>query len=90
MAAVARRFFFSGRVQGVGFRYKTTDFATEMRLNGFVRNLIDGRVELVVEGDEAHIRALIESLQNHFHGYVTDIEEHDAPFEGRSRFDLLR
>ena len=50
---VARRFLVSGRVQGVGFRYFVADAADAERLVGWVRNLRDGRVETVVEG-EAH------------------------------------
>ncbi len=48
---VARRFVVGGRVQGVGFRYFVAEAAAVERLGGFVRNLADGRVEIVVEGD---------------------------------------
>ncbi len=48
---VARQFVVSGRVQGVGFRYFTEDQARREGLNGHVRNLPDGRVEIVAEGD---------------------------------------
>ena len=49
---IARRFLISGRVQGVGFRYFTYDVATREGVAGYVRNLPDGRVEALVEGDE--------------------------------------
>jgi acylphosphatase len=48
---VARRYVVSGRVQGVGFRYFTQDTARREGLAGVVRNLPDGRVEAVAEGD---------------------------------------
>ena len=48
---VARRFVISGRVQGVGFRYFTQDAAVREGVTGWVRNLPDGRVEALVEGD---------------------------------------
>jgi acylphosphatase len=48
---VARRFVVSGRVQGVGFRYFTQDTARREGLSGVVRNLPDGRVEAVAQGD---------------------------------------
>jgi acylphosphatase len=48
---VARHFLVSGRVQGVGFRFFTEDQARLEGLHGFVRNLADGRVEIVAEGD---------------------------------------
>lgn len=48
---IARRFYVSGRVQGVGFRYFTHDVAVREGVTGYVRNLPDGRVEAMVEGD---------------------------------------
>lgn len=48
---VARRYFISGRVQGVGFRYFTLAAGQRERLHGSVRNLPDGRVEVECEGD---------------------------------------
>ena len=48
---IARRFLVSGRVQGVGFRWFTQDTARREGAMGWVRNLPDGRVEAVVEGD---------------------------------------
>ena len=52
---VARRFFVSGRVQGVGFRYFVQDHAAVEGVHGYVRNLPDGRVEALVEGDEESV-----------------------------------
>ena len=51
--------FVSGRVQGVFFRAHTRDLARRLGLNGFVRNLPDGRVEIVAEGEEEALRELI-------------------------------
>ena len=48
---VARRMLVSGRVQGVGFRWFTRDAATREGITGWVRNLPDGRVEVLAEGD---------------------------------------
>ncbi|HXT71437.1 MAG TPA: acylphosphatase [Vicinamibacterales bacterium] len=47
----ARRFLVSGRVQGVGFRYFTQEAAEVEGMSGWVRNLPDGRVEVLAEGD---------------------------------------
>lgn len=49
---IARRFFISGEVQGVGYRYFTQRSAARHQVRGYVRNLIDGRVEVLVEGPE--------------------------------------
>lgn len=48
---VARRCVISGRVQGVGFRYFTQDVAVREGVTGWVRNLPDGRVEALLEGE---------------------------------------
>jgi len=48
---------YSGRVQGVGFRYTAKTVATGFEIAGVVRNLPDGRVELVAEGDRAELDA---------------------------------
>jgi acylphosphatase len=63
MAKIARRYFVSGIVQGVGFRYFTQDEAERLRLSGYVRNLRDGRVEIYAIGPAeslARLRSLLE------------------------------
>jgi acylphosphatase len=52
--------FVSGRVQGVYFRQNTKQVSTRHRVTGWVRNLPDGRVEAVFEGDEMAINEVIE------------------------------
>jgi acylphosphatase len=59
---VARRYLVSGRVQGVGFRYFTQDIANREGLRGRVRNLPDGCVEVLAEGDEASLQRLEAAL----------------------------
>lgn len=58
--AIARRFVVSGRVQGVGFRWFVQDAATRAGATGWVRNLVDGSVEALVEG-EADVVARVEA-----------------------------
>lgn len=53
----------SGMVQGVGFRYFVLDAAIEVGCVGWVRNLRDGRVEVVAEGARPSLQALVELLQ---------------------------
>ena len=50
-----RRYLITGRVQGVGFRVFTEEAALREGLTGFVRNLADGRVEAIAEGEKAAI-----------------------------------
>lgn len=54
---------YSGRVQGVGFRFTAETTAMALRLTGWVRNLRDGRVEIVVEGDEPVLHEFLEHLR---------------------------
>lgn len=55
--------FYSGHVQGVGFRYQARQVATGFEVVGLVRNLADGRVELVAEGDETELREFRRSIR---------------------------
>ena len=50
----------SGRVQGVGFRWAVEDEARIRGVTGWVRNLPDGRLEAVFEGDEASVQRMVE------------------------------
>lgn len=61
---VRKHFFFSGRVQGVGFRYQSAYYARRLGLTGWVRNLSDGRVEMEVQGKESVIAQLVLELKN--------------------------
>ena len=54
--------FYSGQVQGIGFRYTAERLALELGLTGWVKNLPDGRVELVCEGPKEKIELLIERI----------------------------
>ena len=59
---VARRYLISGRVQGVGFRYFAKDAADREGVTGWVRNLPDGRVEALVEGEEGAVTRVERAL----------------------------
>lgn len=54
------RVFISGQVQGVGYRYSTVHAAQRLKINGWVRNIQDGRVEAVFEGTKAAIDEMIQ------------------------------
>jgi acylphosphatase len=59
----AKRFFVSGRVQGVGFRFFVERTASTLDVGGYVRNLSDGRVEVYAVGDAEKIDALRDALR---------------------------
>jgi acylphosphatase len=59
---IARKYFISGMVQGVGFRYFTQRVAARHQVRGYVRNLEDGRVEAYVEGGEKAVNAFREDI----------------------------
>ena len=75
---VRRHIYFSGRVQGVGFRFQAGWAAKRFRLTGWVKNLSDGRVEMEVQGEAIVIYTLISRLQEDTYISITDIEESDA------------
>ena len=66
--------FFSGHVQGVGFRYTVLQIAREFDVAGFVSNLADGRVHLEAEGSKEDIAAFVDAVQEKMHGYVRKVE----------------
>jgi acylphosphatase len=67
--------FFSGRVQGVGFRYQAVQVAKEFEVSGWVINLPDGRVQLEAEGRAGEVRDYIAALQERMEGYIRKTEE---------------
>jgi len=66
--------FFSGHVQGVGFRYAVLQVAREFDVAGQVCNLADGRVQLEAEGAVAEVNAFVEAVQERMHGYIRKVE----------------
>lgn len=67
--------FFSGRVQGVGFRYATLQVAKEFAVTGEVKNLADGRVYLVAEGEEGEVNAFVAELKSRMSPFIREVEE---------------
>lgn len=72
--------FFSGHVQGVGFRYSVLQVAREFDVAGYVSNLTDGRVQLEAEGKAADVGAFVDAVQEKMHGYIRKVER-----SGRAR-----
>tara|TARA_B100000749_G_scaffold122825_1_gene93942 strand:+ start:195096 stop:195407 length:312 start_codon:yes stop_codon:yes gene_type:complete len=74
---LAYQFIIAGKVQGVGFRYFTQSKAQDYALNGWVRNLIDGRVEALAVGDEMALnRFAIDMNRGPESSHVISVERH--------------
>ena len=87
---IRKRVLVSGRVQGVYFRDTCQTMAARYAVNGWVRNLPDGRVEAVFEGPEDAVNRLVKWTH---HGpdstIVTGVEVHDEPPEGLPGFVVV-
>ena len=85
-----RRIFYAGRVQGVGFRFTAERLAREFAVSGWARNLDDGRVELVAEGEADILSAFLDAIDREMRGKIhsTDVEtrppEDEPPLTGFS------
>lgn len=79
---VAKHIFYGGRVQGVGFRYAVKQLATGFEVSGWVKNLPDGRVEMLVSShDPEELEAFLTELQENSgvaHG-IKEKEVHKVP-----------
>jgi acylphosphatase len=83
--------FVSGQVQGVGYRASTCDLAYLLKLNGWVRNLRDGRVEAVFEGSQSQVEEMIRWCHQGPPAAVVKVVQLDyEPPEGLQSFELMR
>lgn len=72
----ARQVFYSGHVQGVGFRYSVKQIAKGFSLTGWVRNLADGRVELQIAGEADEITAFLQAInESALRGHIRETSE---------------
>jgi acylphosphatase len=86
---VRKHVYYSGAVQGVGFRYAARRLARDAGLTGFVKNLSDGRVELVAEGHAAAVDRYLADLAEAMQEYIRGVEAIDeAPTEEFDAFTV--
>ena len=85
---VRKHIYFSGRVQGVGFRYRSYYIAQSLGLTGWVTNLWDGRVELEVQGQPLDIQELLKRIQEQNWIEVSDMEITDIPCKQENSFHI--
>ena len=90
-APTRRTVYFSGHVQGVGFRYTTQSIAREFQVTGFVRNLPDGRVEMVVEGNASELDQFVCRIGDVMQRNIRDAKTSESPATGEFRnFVIMR
>ncbi|QDT68304.1 Acylphosphatase [Planctomycetes bacterium MalM25] len=84
-----RTVLFRGHVQGVGFRATTSRIAAGLAVSGTVRNLPDGRVELVAEGEPEELNELLRQVRDHFPTHISKCETTTSPPTGEhDRFTI--
>jgi acylphosphatase len=69
---------FTGRVQGVGFRYQTLQVAREFEVSGFVQNLADGRVHLEAEGPADEVRGFLAAVRERMESHIRQMAQTEA------------
>ena len=85
---IRRVVHYAGRVQGVGFRYTTEQIALGFEVVGYVRNLPDGRVEMVAQGPPAEVSRFQAELLTQMRTNIDDIEIEQA--DPSDEFDSFR
>lgn len=73
---------FRGRVQGVGFRYIVQNLAMQYNVLGYVRNLPDGRVELVMEGPDQEMDGLLDDVNRKMNEFIKGLDQTVASATG--------
>jgi acylphosphatase len=87
---ICKRVYYSGRVQGVGFRYNARHLASGFAVAGFVRNLPNGDVELLAEGEADQVDAFLKAVADNLAGNISRVAVHGEPPGGRQGFNIVR
>ncbi len=74
--------WFSGHVQGVGFRYTARSIARAHDVQGYVRNLPDGRVHLVVEGERTEVTRFLDAVEHKMAHFIREAKKDKAVANG--------
>jgi acylphosphatase len=80
---IRREVLYRGHVQGVGFRLTTERLARPLGVTGFVRNMADGRVELVAEGERSEVERLLAAVDEQLGHYVREMKTDERPATGQ-------
>ncbi|GAB4150915.1 MAG: acylphosphatase [Planctomycetaceae bacterium] len=87
------KIIYSGRVQGVGFRYTTARIARRYPVTGYVKNLADGTVELVVCGSQSAVQSFLDEIATHFQSNIDSehtFTESVSPPQDLTTFEIRR
>lgn len=87
---VCKRVLFQGHVQGVGFRYAAHGLAQRFAVTGHVRNLPDGRVEMVAEGALAEVDRFVSAVARQMAEYIEARQESEEPARGFKTFEIRK
>ena len=80
MERTAKHVIFRGHVQGVGFRYAASRIARRYDVTGFVRNLPDGTVEMLVQGPTGDVDNCLAEISEYFGGGIHDSRTKQTPY----------
>jgi acylphosphatase len=78
---IARYITFTGRVQGVGFRFTARRAAQRRQLTGYVQNMPNGSVEMLAQGNPVEIDDCIQDIKEYFSGYIKEVKIEETPIE---------
>jgi acylphosphatase len=85
---VCKHAYYSGRVQGVGFRFTAQHVAQGFAVAGFVRNLPDGTVEVLAEGSEEQVNGFLSTLAQRMAEYIEESKVEDEAPQGVRGFRI--
>jgi acylphosphatase len=87
----ACRVHYTGKVQGVGFRATAAEIARDYPVAGWVKNLPDGRVELLVQGPEASVEKFLEAIRKRWKDNITKEKlENETPDGKLKGFEIVK
>jgi len=85
---VCKQVRYTGRVQGVGFRYTAQQLAKAYKVAGYVRNLPSGDVEVVAEGMAEEVNTFLDAIGHHMAGYIEQSVTQDTTPGGQKGFEI--
>jgi acylphosphatase len=85
----ARMVYYTGQVQGVGFRATAVDIAGDYPVTGWVKNLADGRVQLLVEGPKESVEAFLKAIRTHWKDNIEKEQVEEPAATGKyTKFEI--